>query len=103
MIDQIRHLQSRDPFETFSIELANGRVIQIQDRHLVATTDGARPGEAVIGVLYASGTFELINASQVASVSVGLHPKVKQELASRKERLEKMYGGEGKGGISHDA
>jgi hypothetical protein len=40
MIDQIRHLQSRDPFETFSIELANGRVIQIQDRHLVATTDG---------------------------------------------------------------
>lgn len=54
-------------------------------------------------MLYASGTFELINASQVASVSVGLHPKVKQELASRRERLEKMYGGEGKGGISHDA
>ena len=97
MIDQIRHLQSRVPFETFSIELANGRVLQIHDPHLVATTDGARPEEAVIGVLYASGTFELINTSQIVSVSVGLHPQAEQQLASRKERLEKMYGGQGKG------
>ena len=96
MIDQIRHLQSRVPFETFSIELASGRVVQIHDRHLVATTDGAQPGEAVIAVLYASGTFELINATQVASVSVGLHPKVKEQLASRREQLEKIYGGEGR-------
>jgi hypothetical protein len=91
MIDQIRHLQARDPFETFSIELVNGRVIQIHDRHQVATTSGVQPGEAVIGVLYSSGTFELINAAQVASVSVGLHPKVKEELASRRERVENMY------------
>jgi hypothetical protein len=91
MIDQIRHLQARVPFETFSIELANGRVIQIHDRHLVATTDGTQPGEAVIGVLYASGTFELINASQVASVSVGLHPKVKEQLASRMEWAKKTF------------
>jgi hypothetical protein len=98
MIDQIRHLQARVPFEPFAIELANGRVIQIHDRHLVATTDGVQPGEAVIGVLYTSGTFELINVSQVASVSVGLHPKVREQLASRRAQLEKMYGGEGKGG-----
>jgi hypothetical protein len=94
MIDQIRHLQSRDPFETFSIELANGRVIQIQDKHLVATADGTRPGEAVIGVLYASGTFELINARQVASVSVGLHPQVKQGLARRMEWAKNTFGSE---------
>jgi hypothetical protein len=92
---QIRHLQSRDPFETFSIELASGRVIQIHDRHQVATTDGVQLGQAAIGVLYSSGTFELINATQVASVSVGLHPKVKEELAGRRERFEKMYEGKG--------
>jgi hypothetical protein len=40
------------------------------------------PGEAVIGVLHISGAFEAINASQVASVSVGLHPKIQQQLAS---------------------
>ena len=77
MIDQVRHLQSRTPFETFSIELANGRVIQIHDRHSVATTDGTRPEEAVIGVLHTSGAFEVINASQVASISVGLATIVK--------------------------
>ena len=96
MTDQIRLLQSRAPFETFSIELANGRVLQIHDRHSVATTDGTRPGEAVIGVLYTSGAFEVINASQVTSVSVGVHPKVKQQLASRMERIKKTFGGEGK-------
>ena len=36
MIEQIRHLQSRAPFETFALELANGRAIQIHERHLVA-------------------------------------------------------------------
>jgi hypothetical protein len=92
MTDQIRHLQTRTPFETFAIELANGRVIQIQDRHLVATTDDTRPGEAVIGVLHTSGAFEVINASQVASVSVGVHPKVKQQLASRMEWAKKTFG-----------
>jgi hypothetical protein len=29
------HLQSRDPFKTFSIELADGRVIQIYAREAV--------------------------------------------------------------------
>jgi hypothetical protein len=94
MIDQIRHLQSRAPFETFSIELANGRIIQIHDRHSVATTDGSRPEEAVIGVLHATGAFEVINSNQVACISVGLHPKVKEHLASRMERVKKMYEGE---------
>jgi hypothetical protein len=96
MTDQIRYLQARAPFETFSIELANGHVLQIHVRHLVATTDGSRPGEAVIGVLLTRGAFEVVNASQVTSVSVGLHPKVKQQLANRMEWAKKTFGGEGK-------
>jgi hypothetical protein len=44
MIDQIRHLQARVPFETFALELATGRVIQIHDWHLVATTSGTHHG-----------------------------------------------------------
>jgi hypothetical protein len=91
MIEQIRHLQSVRPFETFAIELVNGRVIQVHDRHSVATTDGTRPGEAVIGVLHHSGAFEVVNAGQVLSVSVGLHPKVKQELAERMERVKETF------------
>jgi hypothetical protein len=98
MIDQIRHLQVRAPFETFAIELANGRVLQIYDRHSVATTDGTRPGDAVIGVLHTNGVFEVISASQVASVSVGLHPKVKQQLTSRMDRAKKRFGGQAKEG-----
>jgi hypothetical protein len=96
MIDQIRLLRLRALFETFSIELADGRVLQIHDRHSVATTDGTRRGEAVIGVLHASGAFEVINASQVTSVSVGVDPTVKQQLASRMEWAKKTFGGERK-------
>jgi hypothetical protein len=58
----------------------------------------SKPGEAVIGVPVRQRlTFELINASQVASMSVGLHPR-SGTVASRTERLKEMYGGEGKGG-----
>ena len=64
MIEQIRHLQSRAPLETFALELAHGRVIQNHERHLVATTSGTHHGEGVIGVLYENGSFELINAGQ---------------------------------------
>jgi hypothetical protein len=49
----------------------------------------------VIGVVHISGAFEVINASQVASVSVGLHPKVEQQLASRMERVRERFGAEG--------
>jgi hypothetical protein len=92
MIEQIRHLQSQQPFETFAIELGNGRVIQIHTRHQVATTEGDRHGESVICVLYHSGSFELLNGSQVAGVSVGVHPKVRDELAARRAVVEKRYG-----------
>jgi lauroyl/myristoyl acyltransferase len=93
MIDHIRHLQSVVPFETFATELANGRVIQVHDKHQVATTEGARNGEGVIGVLYHGGIFELINARQIASVSVGLHPKVKADLSERMESARKGFEG----------
>jgi len=58
----------------------------------VATTNGTRPEEAVIGVLRTNGVFEVINASLVASVSVGLHPKVKEQLASRMKRIKGRFG-----------
>jgi hypothetical protein len=92
MIEQIRHLQNKEPFESFALELSNGRVIQIYDRHQVATASGAHHGEYVIGILYGSGSFEVINASQIISVSVGVHPKVKEELEQRMERARKIVG-----------
>ena len=67
-------------------------MLQIHDRHSVATTDGTRPEEAVIGVLHTNGVFEVINARQVASVGVGLHPKVKEQLASRMKRIKEGFG-----------
>jgi hypothetical protein len=94
MIDQIRYLQSREPFATFAIELASGRIIQIHNRHSVSTAEGTHREAGVIGVLHQSGTFEVINASLIASVSVGLHPTVKEELDARVESVKKRYGGE---------
>ena len=91
-LDDLVQKLGADDFDT-KIDAVNalaafpdGRVLQVHDRHSVATTDGTRPEEAVIGVLHTSGVFEVINASQVVSVSVGLHPKVKQQLASRRPR-----------------
>ena len=48
----------------------------------------------MIGVLHKNGSFEVINASQVVSVSVGVHPKVKERLDRRMEWAKKTYGGE---------
>jgi hypothetical protein len=96
MISQICHLQSSTPFETFSIELTNGRVIQIHDRHSVATTIGTRLEEGMIGILDSDGIFDVINAKAVATVSVGVLPKVKERLDRRMKRAKKTFGGEGK-------
>jgi hypothetical protein len=94
MIDQIRHLQSRVPFETFALELTNGRVIQIHDPHQVATASGTHHGQSVTGILYSAGSFEVINASQLLSVSVGVHPKVTQELSKRMAEVQRRLGAE---------
>jgi hypothetical protein len=94
MIDQIRHLQSKVPFETFALELTNGRVIQIHDPHQVATAGGTHHGQSAIGILYSAGSFEVINAGQLLSVSVGVHPKVTQELSNRMAEVQKMFGAE---------
>ena len=95
MIDQIRHLQNKQPFESFALELSNGRVIQIHDRYQVATSQDTHHGEYVVGILYGSGSFEVINAGQLLSVSVGVHPKVKEELSKRMEEAQKRFGAEG--------
>ena len=75
MIDQIRHLQSAQPFETFSIELTNGRIIQIYDQHRVSTAKGTHQGDAVIGVLYETGTFEVLNHSHPIGILVKAQKK----------------------------
>jgi hypothetical protein len=38
-------------------------------------------------------SFELINAGQILSVSVGVHPKVKEEFAARMESVRKGFEG----------
>jgi len=43
-----------------------------------------------------NGSFELINAGQILSVSVGVHPKVKEELAARMESVRKGFEGQTK-------
>ena len=70
MIDQIRHLQSVKPFETFALELAIGRVIQIDDPHMISTTEGSRHGAHLIGTLYQSGIYKAavrirVNCTQI--------------------------------------
>jgi Domain of unknown function (DUF5615) len=85
----VQQQAARAPFETFALELANGRVIQIHERHLVATTSGTHHGEGVIGVLYENGSFELINAGQILSVSVGFIRRSKKSLQREWSRSEK--------------
>jgi hypothetical protein len=92
MIGQIRHLQNKEPFESFALELSSGRIIQIYDAHQVATACGSHHSESVIGILHGGGRFEVISSSQVVSVSVGVHPKVKEELDQRMERAKKIVG-----------
>ena len=76
IIEQIRHLQAKRPFEPFALELDNSRIIQIYDPYQLATREGQRVGrgaEAVIGILHHDGSFELLDASHVVSVSAGVH------------------------------
>jgi hypothetical protein len=94
MIDQIRSLQSVKPFETFSLELSNGRVIQIHDPHKVSSAEGDHHGEYVVGVLHGYGSFEMLQGAQIVSVSVGVHPTIKAELEAVRESVRKRYGGE---------
>jgi hypothetical protein len=74
------------------LSLRPGRVIQLHDPHQIATAEGTHRGKDVVGVLHESGTFEVINAGQIASVSVGLHPVVKADLAARRAEAETRYG-----------
>ena len=94
MIEQIRHLQAAKPFEPFALELSSGRVVQIYDPHHVATTEvyGQRRGNPMVGILHHDGYFELIAASQIASITAGEHPKVKAELEQRMELTRKIVG-----------
>ena len=92
IINKIRELQDKQPFESFALELSNGRVIQIYDPCQVATSQGERHGEAAIGILYRNGCFEVLDASHVASVSVGVHVKVQEELQQKMDWAKKVLG-----------
>ena len=46
--------------------------------------------EGVIGILHGGGSFELIEANHVAAISVGVHPKIKEDLKQRMERAKKI-------------
>jgi len=93
MIHQIRQLQSREPFETFSIELSTGRVIQIHDPYKIATAEGDHHGEWVVGVLHGHERFEMISGAQIVAVSVGVHPQIKADLSERMESAKKRFEG----------
>jgi hypothetical protein len=40
----------------------------------------------------AGAAFELIEANHVAAISVGVHPKIKEDLQQRMERARKISG-----------
>lgn len=46
----------------------------------------------MIGILYGSGCFEVLDASHVVSVSVGVHPNVQKELQQRMDRAKEIVG-----------
>jgi hypothetical protein len=95
IIEQIRHLQAKRPFEPFALELDNSRIIQLYDPYQLASREGQRVGreaEAVIGILHHEGSFEFLDASHVVSVSAGVHPQIQAELDQRMERAKKILG-----------
>jgi hypothetical protein len=86
LLNQIRGLQLKG--ESFAIELASGRIIQIYDPFNVATVDGHGPGKTdnLVMVLRADG-FDLIMADQIAAISAGIHP---EESARNKKRMDEI-------------
>ncbi|MBV8176074.1 MAG: hypothetical protein JO151_16135 [Verrucomicrobia bacterium] len=104
MIEQIRHLQAAKPFEPFALELSSGRIVQIYEPFSVATRDSygrspAASSGALIGVLHASGAFEVLATSQIVSLSVGEHPSIKAKRDRQMEHYRKIIG-EPEGGAS---
>jgi hypothetical protein len=76
MINQIRELQARRPFQRFALELSSAHVIQIHDPYCVATDEGSA---AKVGILHGD-SFELISVDHIVSVSVGVHPTEEEGL-----------------------
>jgi len=86
IIHQIRHLQANWPPETFAIELVSGRIIQVYDPRTVVTSE-----EGSVGILHSDGVFELIAATQIVSVSAGVHPKEKERREKWRAETEKRF------------
>jgi hypothetical protein len=78
MINQIRELQARRPFQYFALELSSGRVIQIYDPYCVATGEGST---AKVGILH-SDSFELASVDHIVWVSVGVHHTEEERLGN---------------------
>jgi hypothetical protein len=88
MIDQIRDLQKKRPFESFYIELDSGRVIQVDDPLEITTNIN---GHGTIGVLHDNGCFDVVAVPHVAAVGLAMHPKVLDDLRKRKEMVRKIF------------
>jgi hypothetical protein len=93
-INQIRHLQTARPFEPFAIELSSGRVIQRFTNGPRSRNQGKRSRDqrGRDWNFAWRGSFELVDANHVAAISVGVHPKIKEELQQRMERAKKIRG-----------
>jgi len=78
--------------EPFSIELANGRIIQVYDPFSVATIRPDGPdNDALILVLHPD-RFDLIMANQVTGLSAGIHAKETEARQARIAERRKGYG-----------
>jgi excisionase family DNA binding protein len=71
IIEQIRALQQKGG--TLWLELSNGRVVQLESIHSVATT------ESIVGLLR-EGDFEFIAAGHISAVGAGVHPQLQKKL-----------------------
>jgi hypothetical protein len=89
---QIQKLQAARPFQEFALELDNGRIVQIYEWTKVASKHGSRLDQYFVGILRSDGAFEVIDGQHIVSVSVGVHPKVKEDMQRRMERAKKIVG-----------
>jgi hypothetical protein len=69
-LSDIRQMHNRAPFRPFHIHLTNGEVLPVQHPEQMSLPDD----EKELFVVWTSGDWNLIEASQVARISVGRKP-----------------------------
>ena len=92
LLNEIHKLQAAQPFQEFALELDNGRIVQIYRWGQLASYATHQAGHFYVGVLRGDGAFEVIDGSHIVSVSVGVHPVVKEQRAKQIERFKELTG-----------